>query len=72
MRHIGQWLILAGLGVWIFGFLTWTFGVWVTMPPDTVRVLVLSLAALSGAGLMLFGAALSRARRKRMRDAERL
>jgi hypothetical protein len=44
-------------------------GVWVTLPPATVRVLVLSLATLSGGVLVVAGASLGRAARRELTGA---
>jgi hypothetical protein len=65
MRRLGPTLIAAGAVVWTAGVAAWVSGVWVTLPPDTVRVLVLGLAASTGAALVGAGAVISRARHSR-------
>jgi membrane protein implicated in regulation of membrane protease activity len=52
---------IAGVGVWTLGIVAWISGVWVTMPPDQVKVLVLTAAALSGGALVLTAAVIGRA-----------
>ena len=61
MRRLGSLLMLAGVGIWGAGIVAWIQSVWVTLPPDTVKVLVLTLAALTGGTLLAAGAAVSRA-----------
>ena len=61
MRKLAALIGIAGVGVWTLGIVAWISGVWVTMPPDTVKVLVLTAAALSGAALLLVGAVVGRA-----------
>jgi hypothetical protein len=53
----------GGAAVWIVGVASWTSGVWVTLPPDTVRILVLSLITVSGGTLLAAGALIGRSRR---------
>lgn len=60
MRTLAALIGTAGVGVWAFGIVAWISGVWVTMPPDEVKVLVLTAAALSGAALLLTGAVIGR------------
>ena len=66
MRRLGPTLIAAGAVVWTAGVAAWVSGVWVTLPPDTVRVLVLSLAAATGTALVGAGAVIGRAWRARI------
>jgi hypothetical protein len=40
-------------------------GVWITLPPDTVRVMMLTLAGLGGGVLLVTGAVVARATRRR-------
>ena len=61
MRRLGSLLMLAGVGIWGAGIVAWIQSVWVTLPPDTVKVIVLTLAALMGGTLLAAGAAVSRA-----------
>ena len=68
MRRLGTVLAWAGVAVWGAGIVAWLFGVWVTLPPDTVRVIVLSLAALTGGFLLVAGATVSRAAKASDRD----
>lgn len=63
MRRFGAALIAGGAAVWIVGVVAWVSGVWVTLPPDTVRILVLSLVAVSGGSLVAAGALIGRGRR---------
>lgn len=63
MRRFGSVLMLAGIGIWGLGIVAWIQSIWVTMPPDTVKVIVLTLAALAGGVLLAAGAATSRAAR---------
>lgn len=60
MRRLGLGIAAAGVAVWAFGVVAWVLGVWVTMPPEVVRALVLSLAAVTGAGLLVLGAVVAR------------
>ncbi len=60
MRRLGAALIAGGAVVWTTGVVAWVSGVWVTLPPDTVRVLVLSLLAVSGGSLVTAGALIGR------------
>jgi putative copper export protein len=68
MRRLAFWLRAGGLAIWVMGVLAWMVGVWVTLPPDAVRPLVLTLAALCGGVLLATGAAVGRAA---MREAAR-
>ena len=61
MRRVAATLIGAGVVFWVLGVIAWVAGVWVTLPPDAVRVLVLTLAALAGGVLLAAGAAVGRA-----------
>jgi hypothetical protein len=61
VRKLAALIGIAGVGVWTLGIVAWISGVWVTMPPDKVKVLVLTGAALSGAALLLAGAVIGRA-----------
>ena len=61
MRKLAALLGIAGVGVWTLGIVAWISGVWVTMPPDQVKVLVLTVAALSGGALVAAGAVIGRA-----------
>ena len=61
MRRLGAVLMWAGVAVWALGIVAWMQSVWVTLPPDTVKVIVLALAALTGGVLVAAGAATSRA-----------
>ena len=61
MRRLGAVLMWAGVGVWGLGIVAWMQSVWVTLPPDTVKVIVLTLAALTGGVLVAAGTATSRA-----------
>ncbi len=65
MGRVGLVLTVAGAAVWVFGVLAWALGVWVTLPPDAVRALVLGLAAFAGTLLLAAGAVLGRAARRR-------
>jgi hypothetical protein len=60
MGRLGAVLTAAGIAVWGIGVVAWVLGVWVTMPPDTVRVLVLALAVLTGGLLLAAGAMVGR------------
>ena len=72
MRRLGAILTWAGVGVWAVGIVWWLQGVWVTLPPDTVKIIVLTLAALTGGALVAAGAATSRAgHTMRQREIER-
>ena len=64
MRRIATLLLVAGVAVWLLGLTAWVLGVWVTLPPEARRVLVLALAALSGGVLVAAGASLGRAARR--------
>jgi hypothetical protein len=66
MRPLGAVLITGGAAVWIVGVLASMSGVWVTLPPDTVRILVLSLIAVSGGSLVGAGALIARGRQNPM------
>ena len=68
MRRLGAVLAWTGVAVWSTGIVAWLFGVWTTLPPDTVRVIVLALAALTGGLLLVAGATVSRAAKARDRD----
>lgn len=61
MRKLAALLGIAGIGVWTLGIVAWISGVWVTMPPDQVKVLVLTVAALSGGALVSAAAVIGRA-----------
>jgi hypothetical protein len=63
MRRLGPTLIALGAGVWVAGVVASVSGVWVTLTPDTARVLVLSLAVVTGGALVGAGALIGRARR---------
>jgi hypothetical protein len=63
MKRLGAVLMAGGAVVWIVGVVAWTSGVWVTLPPETVRALVLSLSAVTGGSLVAAGALISRGRR---------
>jgi hypothetical protein len=63
MRRLGAALTAGGAVVWTVGVVAWISGVWVTLPPDSVRVLVLSLVAVSGGSLVAAGALIGRSRR---------
>jgi hypothetical protein len=63
MRRLGAALIAIGAVVWTVGVGAWISGVWVTLPPDAVRVLVLGLIAVSGGSLVTAGAMIRRGRR---------
>ena len=65
MRRFGIALISAGAVVWTAGAVAWISGVWVTLPPDAVRLLVLSLAGATGGLLVGTGALLGRTSRVR-------
>jgi len=60
MRKFAALLGIAGVGVWTLGIVAWISGVWVTMAPGQVRVLVLTGAALSGAALLVTAAIIGR------------
>jgi hypothetical protein len=62
MNRLGIGLIAGGAAVWTAGAVAWISGVWVTLPPDTVRVLVLTLSAVSGGLLVMAGALIGRRR----------
>jgi membrane protein implicated in regulation of membrane protease activity len=61
VRKLAALIGIAGVGVWTLGIVAWISGVWVTMPPDKVKLLVLTAAALSGAALLVAGAVVGRA-----------
>ncbi|HKR08704.1 MAG TPA: hypothetical protein VJS39_05900 [Gemmatimonadaceae bacterium] len=61
MRKLAALIGIAGVGVWTLGIVAWVSGVWVTMPPDQVKVFVLTAAALSGAALVVTAAVVGRA-----------
>ena len=61
MRRLGAVLTWVGVGIWGLGIVAWMQSAWVTLPPDKVKVLVLTLAALMGGVLVAAGAATSRA-----------
>ena len=61
MRKLAALIGIAGVGVWTLGIVAWISGVWVTMPPDEVKVLVLTTAVLSGAALVFTAAVIGRA-----------
>lgn len=69
MRRIAAVLSIAGLVIWVLGVVAWSLGVWVTLPPDVARVLVLGLAALSGGVLVACGALVGRASSRSLRHA---
>ena len=54
-------MMWAGVAIWGLGILAWIQSVWVTLPPDKAKVIVLTLAALMGGVLVAAGAATSRA-----------
>ena len=56
MKRLGAPLIAGGAIVWTLGVAAWVSGVGVSLPPDAVRSLVPSLAAVSGGGLVVAGA----------------
>ena len=66
MRRLGATLIAAGAVVWTVGVGAWLSGVWVTLPPDAVRALVLGLAAVTGGSLVGAGALIGRSRYMRV------
>ncbi len=68
MRRLGAVLAGSGIAIWVAGVVAWLLGVWVTMPPDTVRALVLALAALTGGLLLAAGAVVLRAGRTRVKS----
>jgi hypothetical protein len=68
MRKLGAVAAATGAAIWIGGAVAWMMGVWVTLPPDTVRVLVLALAAVTGGLLLASGAMIARAARTRSDD----
>lgn len=61
MRKLAALIGIAGVGVWTLGIVAWISGVWVTMPPGRVKVLVLTTAVLSGAALVVTAAVIGRA-----------
>lgn len=61
MRKLAALLGIAGVGVWTLGIVAWISGVWVTMPPGQVKVLVLTVAVLSGGALVAAAAVVGRA-----------
>ena len=63
MKRLGNVLIAGGAAVWTVGVVAWISGVWITLPPDAVRVLVLSLVAVSGGSLVAAGALIGRSHR---------
>jgi hypothetical protein len=65
MRRLGTFLAATGAAVWIGGVVAWMMGVWVTLPPESVRVLVLALAGATGGLLLASGAVVARAARAR-------
>jgi membrane protein implicated in regulation of membrane protease activity len=65
MRRIASALICAGVLLWVLGVAAWIIGVWITLPPDTVRVMMLTLAGLAGGVLLVTGAVVARATRRR-------
>jgi hypothetical protein len=60
MRRLAIWLSTAGAIIWVVGVIAWMSGVWVTLPPDAVRPLVLTLFAVVGGLLLAVGAAVGR------------
>ena len=58
----------GGVALWIAGTIAWMSGVWVTLPPDEARVLVLSLVGVSGGSLVVGGALIGRSRRSDSRS----
>jgi hypothetical protein len=66
MRRLGAALVAGGAVVWTTGVVAWMSGVWVTLPPDAVRVLVLGLVGVSGGSLVVAGALIGRSRRRHM------
>jgi hypothetical protein len=60
MRRLAIWISTAGVAIWVVGVAAWMMGVWVTLPPDAVRPLVLALAAVVGGVLVATGAAVGR------------
>lgn len=61
MRKLAALLGIAGVSVWMLGIAAWISGVWVTMPPDEVKIFVLTAAVLSGGALLLTAALIGRA-----------
>ena len=64
MRTTAKWMVRGGLVVWVFGTAAAISGVWVTLPPDATKWLVLGLASTSGGMLVLSGMALGRGARR--------
>jgi hypothetical protein len=64
MKRLGLALLATGAAVWAAGAVAWISGVWVTLPPDTVRLLVLSLAGVTGGLLVGAGALVGRSARQ--------
>lgn len=64
MKRLGTRLIAGGATLWIAGVVAWMSGVWVTLPPDASRVLVLSFVAVTGGVLVTAGALVGRGRRE--------
>ena len=70
MKRIGTLLMFGGAAVWVLAFCAWISGVWITLPPAAAKLYLLTLMGLSGGGLILAGAAVSRSyRRIANRDA---
>jgi hypothetical protein len=72
MRFLSRLLVFGGVAIWLFAFVAWKLGVWITLPPAAARVLVLSLGTLGGAALVIAGTALSRAHRRSPVESERV
>jgi hypothetical protein len=71
MSRIATALICVGALLWILGAAAWIAGVWITLPPNAVRVLALTLSGLAGGVLLVSGAVFARlARRKGIARAQ--
>jgi hypothetical protein len=64
MKRLGLVLLATGATVWTAGAVAWMSGVWVTLPPDAVRILVLSFAGVTGGLLVGAGALVGRSARQ--------
>jgi len=64
LKRIGTLLMLAGVALWLLGFLAWMSGVWITLSPAAAKLYLLTLAGLSGGVLLAAGAVVNRALRR--------
>ena len=69
MKRIGTLLMLAGVALWLLGFVAWKSGVWITLSPAAAKLYLLTLAGLSGGVLLAAGAAVNRALKRHSGEA---